>query len=212
MKKLITSIAFPLVMAIGTNAVAQNEGDVILERNKSLSAMEHKAQKLKLQADMAESLRRMVEASFLVDEEGNPIGVESMDKLGDEIRRNQVGGTGDMPFPMDMGFGAAPADFGAPPTIPTDRIVTPPPRSAANAGRSDAPAEPPKPTMTRLAEIHGDYVVISTSDGELVELRVNDKFNNLRLTKIGIDSAHFKGKEGSRVMRINWTESSVAAE
>ncbi|WGK63356.1 hypothetical protein QAO71_17595 (plasmid) [Halopseudomonas sp. SMJS2] len=211
MKKLVTSIAFPLIMAIGTHAVAQNEGDIILERNKSLSAMEYKAQKLKLQADMAESLKRMVEAEFLVDEDGNPIGVDSMDKLGGEIRRNQ-GGAGEMPFPMDMGFGMAPDGFGAPPTIPTDRFVTPPPRSGGNAGRVEAPPKPPKASMTRLAEVHADYVVISTSEGEIVELRVNDKFNDQKLTKIGIDSAHFKGKEGSRVMRINWTQSSASAE
>ena len=78
--------------------------------------------------------------------------------------------------------------------------------------RAEAAPQPPKPSMTELAEVHGDYVVISTSDGELVELRVNDKFNDQKLIRIGIDSAHFKGSEGSRVMRINWGNSSASAE
>lgn len=212
MKKLVTSIAFPLVLSLGTPAVAQNEGDVVLERNRTISAMEHKAAKLKLQADMAESLKRMVEAEFLVDEEGNPLGVDSLDQLGGEIRRNQIGASADMPFSMDMGFGMDQDEFGAPPTIPTDRIVSPPSRVSQSTERAEAAPPPPQPTTAHLRELRGDYVVISTSDGELVELRVNDTFNDLKLVKIGVDSAHFKGKDGSRVMRIDWTNSSASAE
>jgi hypothetical protein len=118
---------------------------------------------------------------------------------------------------MDMGFGDinGPMDvsMGPPPTLPTDRFVVRP-EFGPTRPRVSGPQEqePPKPTMTRLVEVRGDYVVIRTSANEMMELRVNEKFDGMKLAKIGIDSAHFKGKNGTRVMRINWVNSSASTE
>ncbi len=221
MKKILTTLAFPLMCVVGAHASAQNEGDIILERNKSLSNMEYQAQKLKLQAEMAESIKKMADAGFLMDESGNPIGVDNLEALGAEFRRNRGAGASEMPFPMDMGFGVEPSAFGPPPTLPTNRFVTPPqvqgrsqgqPNIAGQGQAQDPEPAMPKPRMTRLAEVRGDSVLIRTSEGDLIELRVNETFQGMKLVKIGIDSAHFMGKEGARVLNIDWAQSSASSK
>lgn len=210
-RNLLTLLVATLISA---NAIADGSDEELLAREKTLSQMKFTSQKLKFQADMAKSFKDMSDSGFIVDPQGVPRGVGDMEKLAEDVRRGagaskspSPGGASGDPFGAVPGFGGSGGDFfsGAPLTSPRPQMVSPPQVDASES--SGKPTEPvkPLPPILRLTELRANAAVFFTNDG-FQEVSVGQKINDLKLTKINVDSVVLKGKQGNKILRIDWTK------
>lgn len=194
-KKRISFVATVLMLALGGTAA---KADEVLERNKTIEQMKNKEAKLKLQSEMSKHYQQMQQSGFYVDENGQPLGITSIEELAEEFRsggsNNQVG----MQFedPNLMGGFQQMTQATAP------QISAPAGRQSqqANKEQDDHPAE-----KVKLLEVRANSVVVQTADG-LTEVRNGQKVGDLTLKRFDLDRAYFQTPEGqTKIISINWT-------
>ncbi len=210
-----------VVLASAQHAFASGADEVMLERKRTLSQMQYKSEQLELQASMAKSIKEMVEAGFIVDENGTPMGVGDMELLA--LRVLQQGGkeSSNKPFNANDPFGGMNPVMPMPP--PVDGMFANGAFRTAESMRAPKPAEPEKsavevvtkPTASEkaqgkqvlaLAEVRGNSAIFFTNEG-FEEVRLGGKVYDMRLKEIGIDNVVVTGPNGERVIRIDWTKS-----
>jgi len=222
--KKVSVFALAVAATISTGAFAEGAEDSLLSRNRTLQEMEFNRDKLKIQAEMAKSFKDMSDAGFIVDQQGVPKGIGDMERLALEVRRR--GGA-----QASQGFNPSDPFNGADPVIPMPAgqglfgesafsAPLPAPGLPAEAAKAAEP-EPEKvevvtkPTereksegkkLLRLVELRGNSALFFTNEG-FQEVKVGDSIYDQKLTKLGVDNATLKGKDGSRVVRIDWTKS-----
>ena len=213
-------ITFALGAALSTGAHADGADD-LLERNRILSEMKFKAEKLVLRADMAKSFKDMKEAGVLVDAEGVPMGFGGdMEVLALQMLNRGGTQTNSGTNPSDPFGGAAPVipmpsgqgmfgDAGFPTSAPAPAA---PAKEEPNAGKVEVVGKPTDSEknkgkqVLRLVELRGNSATMFTNDG-FKELSVGQSVYDQKLTHIGAESVTLKGKDGSRTVRIDWTKS-----
>ena len=221
--------ALALAASIPAIAVADGSDDELLTRNRILSDMTFNKEKLAIQAEMAKSYKQMNDAGFIVDPKGVPLGIGDMERLALEVRRRggmQEGkgynpsdpfGGADPVVPVPMGsnmFG----DTGFPPPAPMPAPVAPvaPPSTAKEPATKNEKVEVvEKPSdkekaegkqVLRLVEVRANSAIFFTNNG-FKEVKVGKSIYDQKLTKLDVDSATLNGKDGSRIVRIDWTKS-----
>lgn len=222
MRKL-SIVAITVALAVSGAAYGDGSDQELLDRNRTLDQMRHTQEKLSIQAQMAKAYKDMNDSGFIVDSRGVPLGIGDMERLAIEVRRRggmQAGqgynpsapfGGSDL-MPMQDGqnlFGDA--GFASPTPAPL-----PPPVVVQPSGTEAEPVEVvTKPTdrekaqgkkVLRLVEIRGSTAVFFTNEG-FKEVTVGESIYEQKLAKVGVDNATLRGKDGSRVVRIDWTKS-----
>jgi len=183
-----------VALLVGFHATASplsvDENDEILARNQELSAMEFKRDQMKLQAEMASSM----DAGVLVNEKGEPLGIESLTALATDVRERSKNAPAANPFSMAGQMQGMPFD-GPNESVPAQSIE---PREIPK------PVDPPK--ALQLVQINADSVIVRTADGERM-LRIGETVNGLKLASFDASRAFLKGENGTEVLRIEWTRS-----
>lgn len=206
--------------ALSTSASADGADD-LMERNRILSEMKFAAQKLGIQAEMARAFKDMKEAGVLVDPRGVPMGIGgdmevlALQMLNRGGLQSNTGTTTSDPFwgassmprvpPGQSMFGdagftssnpasVAPAKIG----FNTDKVEV--------IGKSTEEAKGKGKQVLKLAELRGNSATLFTNDG-FKELKVGQSVYGQKLTHIGADSITLEGKDGSRIVRIDWAKS-----
>lgn len=214
MKKLNLVILLAATVSSGI-AGAQTADEKLLERNNLLDEMAFKANQYKHQATMAKSIKEMVDAGFIVDSDGQPMGIGNMESLASEVRKAGGVSGGKAGDPGDM-FGSAPM-LNMPGMFNQPQVA---PQASMPAGfigsQKDSDVEDiRKPSanelasgkqVLRLVEIRNSKVVFFTNEG-FKEVRVGEKVYDLTLKSIGVESAALHGPNGNREVRIDWTKS-----
>lgn len=202
-------------LALATFSAWADEADLLLERSKSLQSMEYKRDQLKLQAEMAESYKKMSDSGLIVDADGNPLGVDNIQMLGEEVRQHGRASAAANPFEAGGAPGVAPNGMPFLLDQPAmNNSLTPPP---AQPGLVQPPAapQPPKveeekeekeeaPKLLKLVKVGGDSVVIRTDEGDQVK-RVGEKVYDKTLVSFSVDKAYLKGPKGTEVISIDWS-------
>lgn len=196
-----------------------DDAEIVLSRAKKLSDMRFRAEQLTLQASMADSIKKMSDAKFLVDEDGKLVGVSDMNELGKEFRKpNQTQSpttSPDMPFNMaPMGMPTSAPFTLEQPTVPPGTIVHAPQSNPANgpaaqqaqAHQNESKAEEKPKPIIRLVEIRASSVLVENDD-RIQEIKLGQKLNGETLKAIDVSSATFAGPEGPRILKFNWSSS-----
>lgn len=218
--KSLFKVAVCLVTLSSAFSVFADEADKVLERESKLETMRYKRDQLKLQSEMAESWKKMSDASVIVDEDGLPLGVKNIQTLAIEVRSK---GRTSEPNPFDAG-GIAPGQTTTAPNgmpflsdqqgmLPPQAFQGPQPPLGARPpqlqppveAEKKAPAEEEKPIL-QLVKVEASSVTIRTNDGDHV-VRIGEKVNDLTLTKFNVDQAFLKGPKGLQTISINWASS-----
>ncbi|MPQ69295.1 hypothetical protein [Pseudomonas sp. MWU12-2323] len=224
MKKL-KIFALAVAAAVSTGAFADGAEDDLLTRNRSLDEMTFIRDRLHLQADMAKSFKEMKDAGVIVDSKGVPMGIGDMERFALEVSRR--GGTQPAQGfnPLNPFSGAAPGapmpagqnlfgDTGFGPTPTTAPVATSAPAKPAET-KDEKVEVVAKPTereksegkqILRLVELRGQTAVFFTNDG-FKEVPVGGSIYGMKLASIGADSAKLRSKDGTRLVRIDWTKS-----
>lgn len=210
------------IAAAATSVGAFADGsDDLLSRTHTLSEMKFAADKLELQAKMAKSYKDMTDAKFIVDAQGRPLGIGGdMELLARQVRlRGGMDGAtaanpsdpfgGSEPvIPMPSGQGMF-GDAGFPSTSPAP--ASPAPVAEQKEDKVEVVAKPTErekdqgKQVLRLAEIRGNKAKLFTNEG-FTELTVGQSVYDQKLTHIGVDSVTLKGKNGTRILQIDWTK------
>ncbi|MCK1788706.1 hypothetical protein [Pseudomonas violetae] len=220
--KSFSNIALCALAICTASAAIADEADQVLDRQKTLNAMEFKRDQLKFQAEMAKFWKEMSDSNFIVDTDGNPLGIENIQELGIQVRKQGRPGDGNpfqagtplapnaMPFMLDQ-----PPTAGSMPPSPgspfSQQQRPPMPGAATGTAQKDlAPVEEIKKVLS-LKQIRGDSVTFRTNEGDRV-LRVGEKVYDLTLTRFDVDRAWLKGPKGTQVVAIDWTNPKRYAE
>ena len=91
----VSFVATVLMLALVGTAV---QADEVLERNKTIEQMKNKEAKLKLQSEMSKHYQQMQQSGFYVDEDGQPLGITSIEDLAEEFRTGGSNNQGGMQF------------------------------------------------------------------------------------------------------------------
>ncbi len=224
--KFIPNVLVMAVSAVFVSSAFADDADQVLDRQKTLSAMEYKRDLLKIQADMAENYKKMSDATFMVDNEGNPLGVESFQKLGVEVRKqgkvaeaNPFQSPGSpivpnaMPFMLDQ-----PTMSGAVPNSPNSAYgnqqrqqQSPSPNQDRSVPQTQPASDDDEKKILSLQQVRRDSILLRTNDGDRI-LRVGEKVYDLTLTRFSVDRAYLKGPKGTQVVSIDWTSSKRYAD
>lgn len=208
-----------LAAAVCGTATAETYDQQLAERNRKLDSMNDMRDRLALQAEMSKLYKEMSDAGFIVDENGNPQGIGTMERLALEVRRRS-GIAPQVVNPNDP-FG------GSDPVIPTNgdffgmtgsqMPLLPPNPTAAAPKELEAekveivskPSEREKESgkkILRLVEIRSNAATFFTNEGFL-EVAKGGKVYDKTLKRVGVDSVTVSGPDGDRVLRIDWTKS-----
>ncbi|RMM39401.1 hypothetical protein QO021_29410 (plasmid) [Pseudomonas amygdali pv. lachrymans] len=224
--KFLPNVLLMAVSAVVACSAFADDADLVLDRQKTLSAMEYKRDLLKIQAEMAGDFKKMSDASFIVDNEGNPLGVESIQKLGVEVRKqarvaevNPFQNSGSpivpnaMPFMLDQ-----PTMSGAIPNTPNSAFGNQQRQQLAPSPSQERPEPQKQPAsdddekkILSLQQVRGDSIVLRTNSGDRI-LRVGEKVYDLTLIRFSVDKAYLKGPKGTQVVSIDWTSSKRYAD
>lgn len=213
MKTRIIALTSALPMLFSLASVA-DDADTVLTRNRELATMNYKRDQLKLQADMAESIKKMRDAGVVVDTEGTPLGYESMQVLADEARLKgpareanpfqspgaQANPGGPLPFATDH-FNSVAVDGS--PFEQAKRAADLQLPSTAD-GQLVTASKETSPKKLELVRVRADSVVIRSTDGDQV-LRIGEKINGLALQRFTTDKAYLKGPNGVQELAIDWS-------
>lgn len=209
MNKSFTSIMLAAQLAVSLHAFADtDDADTHRSRNRQLGDMEYKRDQLKLQAEMADSYKKMSDAGFIVNEDGKPLGVKDIATLGDEVRAaGSRTEKSDLPFgpntPMSPFMGVQPPGSMTPPLNSAQTTAALP---GGLAKEEKAAEEDPSKNRLQLVEVRADSIVVVTNEGRQV-LRNGEKVNGYTLLRFGVDKAYLKGPKGTRELVIDWTNS-----
>jgi len=223
MKKL-NIFALAVGAAISLGVYADGADEELLVRNRTLDEMNFNKDKLAIQAQMAKSFKEMSDAGFIVDQKGMPLGIGDMEVLALKVRSRDGMQASQGYNPSDPFAGADPVipmppgqglfgEVGFPAMAPAP--VTPAPSPAPSAEPVEKVEVVSKPTerektqgkqVLRLVELRGDRALFFTNDG-FQEVSIGGSIYEQELTDLGVDTATLVGKNGSRVVRIDWTKS-----
>lgn len=222
--KKVSVFALAVTATISVGAFAEGAEESLLSRNRALQEMEFNRDKLKIQADMAKAFKDMSDAGFIVDPHGVPKGIGDMERLALEVRRRggaqaAQGFISPYPFngvdpvnpmPADQGlFGesAFTSSFQQP-DLPAEiaKPIDPEPEKVELVMKPNEREKAQGKKLLRLVEIRGNSALFFTNDG-FQEVKVGGGIYDQKLTELGVDNATIKGKDGSRVVRIDWTKS-----
>ena len=186
--------AAALMLALSSTYVMADE---VLERNKTIEQMKNKEAKLKLQSEMSKHYQQMQQSGFYVDEDGQPLGISSIQELAEEFRTGGNTNQGAMQFD-DQSF------TGGFPQMPQAN----PPQANSQQGRASLRARSGEEELTnekvKLLEVRANSVVVKTEDG-LAEIRNGQKVGDLTLKRFDLDRAYFQTPEGqTKIISINW--------
>lgn len=204
-----------LVMVASMQLQANDFEEKLLENNRSIEEMSLTDQKLKLQASMAKSYKDMAESGFIVDADGNPRGIGDMELLAIEVRRKSQNQANSPAFDENDPFGGLDPiiPMGSSGFTPFDSPPQKEPEPAAPVVQQvevvSKPTEEEKrkgKQLLSLVEIRDNSVVVFTNDG-FQEIRIGDKVYDLTLRSIKHDEVSLSGKNGNRILRIDWTRS-----
>ncbi|MCF5371291.1 hypothetical protein [Pseudomonas syringae] len=222
--KELSIFALAVAAAISTGAFADGAEETLLDRNVEINKMEHKKAKLHIQAEMAKSLKEMKDAGFFVDQDGVPLGITDMAGYAKNLSTMSVAQKGQPTDPNDPFAGADPASqmqgnqglfgnaaFNMPMNPPTP--VPPPvqPVSPTQGGAVDVVQKPSTAEKTegkqilRLVETRGQSAIFFLNDG-FKEVKVGEKIYDMKVANIGSGTASLSGKNGTRLVRIDWTK------
>lgn len=190
-KHVLCVVTFSVAAQVTAAPLIHDEADEVLARNQELSAMEFKRDQMKLQAEMASSIKEMIDAGVLVDEAGKPLGIESLTVLANDVRDRAKNVPAANPFAMHDPMGG----------MPIERPYEPVPEEPQRAPAAATPAEPPK--ALQLVQINADSVILRTVEGDKV-LRIGETVAGMKLTSFDASRAYLKGKDGTEVLRIEW--------
>ncbi|HHH9441264.1 TPA: hypothetical protein ACP32N_003201 [Pseudomonas aeruginosa] len=222
MNKSFTSIMLATQLVVSVHAFADtDDADTHRTRSRQLGDMEYKRDQLKLQAEMADSFKKMSDAGFIVNEDGKPLGVKDIATLGEEVRSG--GGRSektDLPFGPNGPMTTQPPFMGEQPPMGMTPPIPPVPSVSgaqapgpASSGLPGSPAKADKPAeedqaskRMSLVEVRADSIVVITSEGRQV-VRNGEKINGYTLQRFGADKAYLKGPKGTRELAIDWTNS-----
>lgn len=220
----LTILSLAIAAVVPTAAFADGSEDELLARNRTLSEMTFNKDKLAIQAEMAKSYKTMNDSGFIVDPKGVPMGIGDMERLALEVRRRggmegkgasstDPFGAGELGVPVPAGskmFG----DIGFPPAAPLPLPAAPPTATQDLAPKNDkyevvaAPSDKEKAEgkkVLKLVEIRANSAVFFTNNG-FTEVKVGKAIYDQKLTKLDVDSATLHGKDGNRIVRIDWTK------
>lgn len=205
-KFALCAIAIAVALPTVASPTLNNEDDQVRLRNQKLEDMRYKRDQLKLQAEMSTSLKQMIDAGQLVDENGQPLGVESIQQLGIEVRERAAKAgpeetnpfasaqqqlNSGMPFSFDQPPGQSPA---------ASSLKAQQTKSGGAKGSVDIP------NTLRLIEVKADSVVVQSGGSDHV-LRIGDKVNDRTLLRFDASRAYLKGPSGTEVISIDWSRS-----
>ncbi|MEQ0866373.1 hypothetical protein [Pseudomonas aeruginosa] len=218
MKNLVigTLLATQFVLPIYAFAEA-DDADTHRDRSRKIGDMEYKRDQLKLQAEMADSYKKMSDAGFIVDESGSPLGVTDIATLGKEVCK-----AGSKSDKADLPFGQNPVIPNAAPFMldqPTLGMSGPNGQTAPGGPVQPGPSQKSVPDddedkakhFLALLEVRADSIVVMTSQGRRI-VRNGEKVNDYTLQRFGLDKAVFKGPDGTRELVIDWTKSKRYAD
>lgn len=223
MKKL-TIFALAVAAAVSSTAYADGADEQLRIRNRTLDEMTFNKEKLAIQAQMAKSFKEMSDAGFIVDQKGMPLGIGDMEVLALKVRSRDgmqaaqgynpsdpfAGADPVIPMPSGQGMfgdGGFPS-FASPPVMPPPAPV----KEAEPEAKVEVVSKPTEKEKSqgkqvlRLVELRGNQAVFFTNDG-FQEVSVGESIYEQKLTSLGVDSATLTGKNGNRVVRIDWTKS-----
>lgn len=220
----LSFITLALGAVISTGAFADGADDDLLARNHTLGEMEFNAKKLGIQANMAKSWKDMKDAGVIVDTRGIPLGIGGdLERLALEVRArggmqapssgnpsDPFGGS-DPVIPIMPGQGMF-GDAGFPSTSPAPVAPPSPAKEDPKAEKVEVVAKPSErekdqgKQVLRLVELRGKTATLFTNDG-FKELKVGQSVYDQKLTQINADSVTLKGKDGNRILRIDWSKS-----
>lgn len=219
MNKSFTSIMLATQIAVSLHAFADtDDADTHRSRNRQLGDMEYKRDQLKLQAEMADSYKKMSDAGFIVNEDGKPLGVKDIATLGEEVRSaGSRAEKTDLPFGPNTPMSTTPPFMGEQPPASMTTPPPPPPATGTPAqttaalpggpAKDEKPAEEdPSTKRLQLVEVRADSIVVVTNEGRQV-LRNGEKVNGYTLLRFGVDRAYLKGPKGTSELVIDWTNS-----
>lgn len=222
--KFFFGFAFSAIACCLVNTAYADDADQVLDRQKTLNTMEYKRDQLKMQADMADAYKKMSDAGFIVDTEGNPLGVENIQKLGIEVRKQgrvaeanpfQTSGSpvvpNAMPFMLDQPTMSGSVPSGGSPFNQQRPPMPGPAESQKPIAQNQPASSDDEKKVLALKQVRSDSVILVTNDGERV-VRVGEKVYDLTLTRFSVDKAYLKGPKGTQVVSIDWTTSKRYAD
>lgn len=204
MKLGVSVVITYALMSFGAIVAFADDSEVILDKARTLTDMQYRADKLKVQAEMATSYDKMVKAGVIVSEEGIPLGVGSIGQLALDLQmRNNSAPKSTNPFdttgPQFSLGGNEPQAQVAPVVAP---IPASPPAKTAKEEET-ALAGPVKGDRLRLIEIRANYIMLQ-SGMERTKLAIGQSVNGYKLTKISGDTADLLKDGKTTQLAIRW--------
>lgn len=221
MKKL-SIFALAVAAAFSSGAFADGAEETLLNRNIELDKMKHVKDKLQIQAAMAKSLKDMKDAGFFVNQNGEPLGIEDMAGYAKNLSNQSAAQKGQPANPNDPFSGVDPANplqgnqglfgnsaFSMPPPTPVPPVAPPAPQpQGAGVDVVQKPTDAEKTQgkqILRLVETRGPIAIFFTNDG-FKEVKVGGSVYDMKVASIGSGTASLRGKEGVRVVNIDWAK------
>lgn len=204
--KLGVSVVFTYaLMSFGAIAAYADDSEIILDKARTLTDMQYRAEKLKVQADMAQSYDKMIKSGVVVSEEGIPLGVGSIGQLAQEVQaRNNSAPKSTNPFdttgPQFSLGGTEPQAQVAPTAAP---VAAAPVSAKAAKEEETALAGPVKGDRLRLIEIRANYIMLQ-SGMERTKLSLGQTVNGYKLMKISGDTADLLKDGKTTQLAIRW--------
>jgi len=206
MKLGVSVVLTYALMSFGAIVACADESEDILNKARTLTDMQYRADKLKVQADMATSYDKMVKSGVIVSEEGIPLGVGSIGQLAAELRmRNSSAPKSLNPFDTtgpQFSLGSnEPQAVVAPAPIVAPAPVSPPVKNTKE--EETALAGPVKGERLKLIEIRANYIMLQ-SGMERTKLAIGQSVNGYKLTKISGDTADLLKDGKTTQLAIRW--------
>jgi hypothetical protein len=157
--------------------------------------MEYKRDQLKLQAEMADSYKKMSDAGFIVDESGSPLGVTDIATLGKEVRK-----AGTKPDKADLPFGQPSHHNAAPfmldqPTLgmsgPNGQLLQAVQSSLAPLRKSVDDDEDKAKHFLALLEVRAGSIVVNDQPRARI-VRNGEKVNDYHCSDLGSTRRSFQ--------------------
>lgn len=204
MKLAVSVVITYALMSFGAIVAFADESEDILSKARTLTDMQYRADKLKVQADMATSYDKMVKSGVIVSEEGIPLGVGSIGQLAAELRvRNNSAPKSLSPFDTtgpQFSLGGNEPQAAVPPVV-APVAASPPAKNTKE--EETALAGPVKGDRLKLIEIRANYIMLQ-SGMERTKLVVGQSVNGYKLIKISGDTADLLKDGKTTQLAIRW--------
>lgn len=204
--KLGVSVVFTYaLMSFGAIAAYADDSEIILDKARTLTDMQYRAEKLKVQADMAQSYDKMIKSGVVVSEEGIPLGVGSIGQLAEEVQqRNNSAPKMTNPFDTtgpQFSLGSSDSQVQVAPTVAPAAAAPAPGKTAKE--EETALAGPGNGDRIRLIEIRSNYIMLQNGM-ERTKLALGQSVNGYKLMRISGDTADLLKDGKTTQLAIRW--------